>query len=134
MAAAARQFVNPPDSRILATPEKLLYLNLAQHSKFAGLQSFVLQKTDRHAAELDHRVADVIEHLPDLLIAAFVERDPVPGVHLALFHQAYLGRGRSFAANRHAAFEHRYLMPARLSLDLDFVNLRRPLRAGDEVG
>src|SRR5262245_24835015 len=78
-------------------------------------------------------MADVVEHLSDLLIAAFVERDFIPRVRLALFHQPYHSWRGSFAINRHAAFERPDLMLARLSLHLDFINLRRPLRAGDEV-
>src|SRR5262245_48131957 len=114
---------------ILATPEKSLYLSLAQQPELAGLQIFVLQETDRHAAELDHRMADVIEHLSDLLIAALVERDSVPGVRGALFHQAYLRWRGPFAAHGHAAFEHRNLALGRLHLHLDLIHLRHQLRA-----
>src|SRR5262245_35202376 len=105
---------------ILATLEKSLYLSLDQQPKLARLQSFVLQKTDRHAAEFDHRMADVIEHLSDLLISALIERDPVPGVRGALFRQAYHRRRGSFAVYGHAAFDHGYLILAWLSLHLYF--------------
>src|SRR5262245_57270770 len=95
---------NPRSSLLRGGLEKSFDLCFVQKPEVAGLQSFVFQEPDSHAAELDNRMADVIEHLSDLLISALVERDPVPCVRGALLHQAYHRRRGPFAVYGHAAF------------------------------
>ena len=54
---------------------QLLHLRLAQLPPMSELQPAVLNRPDRHAAQVRHRMADRVAHLPHLTVPPFAHRD-----------------------------------------------------------
>jgi hypothetical protein len=100
------------------------FREIAEH-KIAGLDPL----------ELDHRVADTVEHAPDLALPAFMDRYLKPGVCLFLANLFYPCRRGFTVIKINALFEIGYLAILNHALDLRQVGLWKLMfRVRDQVG
>ena len=122
--------------------KKALDLAWFQLAMLAGREAAIVDVTDPNAAEFHYRVADRIEHSPDLLVFAFAENDFVPvvtGFPRAL-DQTNSGRRGSRLAKSDPATQALDLIFAGRALHfcvidlLDFSTLRQKVRQLAIVG
>ena len=91
-------------ARLAAVLRKRSHFLRRQMAELARLQRTQFQKSDPHPLQLLHQPPEMLEHQPDLILAAFGQPHLVPRV-LRAIDQLQAGRRGAPPAQRHALAE-----------------------------